>query len=39
MRSIRTIAYDFETFVMFSIFEYVIIVLLKHSDFKGGFLK
>jgi len=33
--SIRTIAYDFGTFVMFSIFEYVILVFPKHSNFKG----
>jgi len=29
------IAYDFGTFVMFSIFESVIIVFPKHSNFRG----
>jgi len=37
-RSIRTITYDFRTFIMFSIFESVILVFPKHSNFKG-FLK
>jgi len=31
------IAYDFGTFVMFSIFEYVILVFPKHSNFRGFF--
>jgi len=33
--SIRTIVYDFGTFVMFSIFESVILVFSKHSNFRG----
>jgi len=37
-RSIRSIACDFGTFVMFSIFEYVILLFSKHSNFRG-FLK
>ena len=37
-RSIRTIVYDFGTFVMFSIFESVFLVFPKHSNFRG-FLK
>jgi hypothetical protein len=36
--SIRTIACDFGTFVMFYIFESVILVFAKHSNFRG-FLK
>jgi len=32
------IAYDFETFIMFSIFESVILVFPKHINFRG-FLK
>jgi hypothetical protein len=32
------ISYDFGTFVMFSIFESVILIFLKHSNFRG-FLK
>jgi len=36
-RSIRTIFYDFGTFVMFFIFESVIQDFLKHSNFRGGF--
>jgi len=31
------IANDFGTFVMFSIFEYVILVFLKHSNFRVFF--
>jgi len=31
------IAYDFGTFVMFSIFEYVILVFPKHSNFRVFF--
>jgi len=34
-RSIRTIVYDFGTFVMFSIFESVNLVFPKHSNFRG----
>ena len=34
-RSIRIIAYDFRTFVMFSIFESIILVFPKHSNFRG----
>jgi len=37
-RSIRMIAYDFGIFVMFSIFESVILVFLKNFNFRG-FLK
>jgi hypothetical protein len=37
-RSIRTIAYDFGTFVIFSIFESVILVFPKHSNFRVFFL-
>jgi len=37
-RSIRTIVYDFGTFVMFSIFEYVILFFLKHSNFRMFFM-
>ena len=29
------IAYDFGTFVLFSIFEYVILVFPKRSNFRG----
>jgi len=36
--SIRPIAYDFGTFVMFFIFESIILVFQKHSKFRG-FLK
>jgi len=35
MMSIRTIVYDFRTFVMFSIFESIILVFPKHSNFRG----
>ena len=31
------IAYDFRIFIMFSIFESIILVFLKHSNFRGGF--
>jgi len=31
------IAYDFKTFVMFSIFESVILVFPKHGNFRGFF--
>ena len=34
-KSIRTIAYDFRTFVMFSISESVILVFSKHSNIRG----
>ena len=30
------IAYDFGTFVMFSIFESLIVVFPKHSNLRGG---
>jgi len=33
-KSIRTIAYDFEKFLMFYIFEFVILFFLKHSNFR-----
>ena len=36
-KSIRAIAYDFMTFVMFSIIESIILVFPKHSNFMGGF--
>jgi hypothetical protein len=32
--SIRSIAYDFRTFIMFSIFESVILFFPKHSNFR-----
>jgi len=34
-RRIRTIAYDYGTFVTFSILESVILVFSKHSNFRG----
>jgi len=37
MRSIRTIAYDFGTFVIISIFESVILVYPKHSNLRVFF--
>ena len=33
-RSIKMMAYDFRIFVMFSIFESVILVFLKHGNFR-----
>ena len=34
-RSIRMIGYDFGTVVMFSIFEFVILVFPKHRNLRG----
>jgi len=31
------ISCDFETFFIFSIFEFLILVFAKHSNFRGGF--
>jgi len=33
--SVKAISYDFETFLMFSIYESIIIVFPKHSKFRG----
>jgi len=35
--SIRTIVYYFGTFVIFSIFEFVILIFPKRGNFRGGF--
>jgi len=37
-RSIKTIFYDFGTFVMFYIFEFVILLFPKHSNSRVFFM-